>query len=459
MLPHVFGADLGGGAVAGKPGGTVFPRGLALWMTAIYIGLFIIRPWEQLFPVLATFRFERVYGICLTACVVLGPGLRFAPTLQNWAVAAWTGAIGLCAALAWNTAVSGDDYYVFLTTVVCYLALVSSVRTPYALIFMVVAYVGAMEAYLGKALWEFYVHGQHMYDRGAGVVRLVGIESTFGNHNKLAASIVESLPFWLVLWHFRGTVTQDWPAKYRRAFVLAMGLYPILGVWSVILTNSRSGIVNLAVFLALSAMRKGNVLRLAWKVAATIAILAVGWLVLPDATRNRVQSLWDTTAGTEDDRESAEGRMQGFWVGLEMFSHRPLTGVGPGNFTQYRASHLDGAPFNAHNQVAQMLGESGVLGAGTFLIVVLSILVGCATTRSLARGAADPTLRFLSGLAVACCHSLVLLFVEGIGGHNYYRYNWLWLAAFSMLAAQFAAQIPGMRIGEPADDPRQQTLT
>ena len=46
-------------------------RSLGLWMVAIYIVLFLIRPWEILSPWLASFRFERMYAISMICVVVV----------------------------------------------------------------------------------------------------------------------------------------------------------------------------------------------------------------------------------------------------------------------------------------------------------------------------------------------------------------------------------------------------
>lgn len=114
-------------------------------------------------------------------------------------------------------------------------------------------------------------------------------------------------------------------------------------------------------------------------------------------------------------------------------------GVGPGNFGEYRSLHVDGSTLSPHNLLGQSLAETGLLGISAFIVLVVAILGGCRTMRSLSRGIDDSNLLLMAGLAVACRNSVLLLFVEGIAGHNLYRYNWLWLAAFVALATKFAA--------------------
>ena len=45
----------------------IWPRSICLWMAALYVALFIIRPWEQLFPQLGEIHFERIYALSMIA--------------------------------------------------------------------------------------------------------------------------------------------------------------------------------------------------------------------------------------------------------------------------------------------------------------------------------------------------------------------------------------------------------
>src|SRR5574340_824920 len=104
----------------GKPHGRVLPRSLPLWMAAVYVGLFIIRPWEQLFPELQAIQFERTYGICMVLCVAVTVGFRFELTLQTASALAFTGALGVCSLCAQNLDLAWEAFYTFLTLVICY---------------------------------------------------------------------------------------------------------------------------------------------------------------------------------------------------------------------------------------------------------------------------------------------------------------------------------------------------
>ncbi len=417
-----------------------------LWITAVYLGLFIIRPWELLIPELGEIHFERLYAIFMVLSVMMTVGLRCELNSQTTAVLAFLGAMGVAGVYASNAQLAREACYVYFTVVVCYFVLVSVIENPSDLLFIVGAYLSFMGLYLGKALWEFFVHGHNV--RRMDVTRLIGIEETFGGPNKLAMSVVVSLPLWLFLWRFRGTITSGMPEKWQKRITYGLVLYLVLAVVSVVLTNSRTGMVGLCVFVVLSCLRGGKAGRLLLTLCCALLLIGAAWFVLPEEQKNRMQTIWNPEAGPANAEESKQGRVTSFWVGIEMFRRSPVTGVGPGNFKYYRTQNVDGVFLSPHNLLAQMLAEVGILGATAFVLMVGTTLLNCRTARQLARGRPERELQVLAGLGQACRNSILLLLVEGIAGHNLYRYNWLWLAAFCLLAVKFAQEIR-----ERADEP------
>jgi hypothetical protein len=60
-----------------------WPRSAALWMAVAWLALFIIRPWEVMFPWLSGWSFERIY-VLMTVSVVLATGkLRVRSSFQT----------------------------------------------------------------------------------------------------------------------------------------------------------------------------------------------------------------------------------------------------------------------------------------------------------------------------------------------------------------------------------------
>jgi O-antigen ligase len=432
--------DTGSGQVflSGKPAHGFLPKAFALWMTAIYVGLFIIRPWEVMFPQLTAINFERLFAIFMVLCVMLTCGFRFRWNLQNGAVAMFIGALGLSSIRAWNAQAASEALYVYLTLLVCYCVLVSVIRSLYDLLFIIGAYIGFMELYLGKALWEYFINGRCQH--AMGVTRLIGIEDTFGHPNAVASSIVLSLPLWLFLWKCRREILAGWSAAWNKLVVWGLAIYPVIAVLGILLTNSRSGMIELVVFAILWSLQGKAKGRMALNIFFALAILAIGWMTLPEEQKNRIKTIWDPSINTSAE-EAKQGRFDAIRAALEIFKQYPITGVGPGNFILYRTQYVDGVKLDPHNLIGQMLAETGLLGAGAFVFVVAATLINVRMTRSMARGQSESNLLVLESLVVACRDSIILLFVGGLSGHNLYRFNWLWLGAFCSLAAEFSMQI------------------
>jgi len=414
----------------------IWPRSVALWMAAFYVALFVIRPWEELFPWLGIIHFERIYAICMIIAVLFTKKKSFQITFQTFAVIIFLCGIGLAGFFSIDPSLSWEPFYEYCSLVVFYFILILVIRDSYELIFVIICYVTAMGVYLVKAQWEFWIHGQHLYDMG--VVRLIGIESTYGSPNSLSMSIVVSLPLALFLWSYRNEITLRWPKLWQKLFLNFLALYSLLTVSSVILTNSRSGMLSFVLFVILSASSGGRVRKKFTYILVGAFILGMIWSLMPEENKGRFKTIWDKEAGPKTATISARGRIEGFNAGLKMFERFPLTGVGIGNFISYRVAHLDGIALSAHNLVGQVLGETGAIGGITFLLLVSTILVNCRRLRALSKIRSDGKLRTLSSLGIAFRNSLFLLIFEGLFGHNLFRFNWLWLAAFSSLAVQYA---------------------
>lgn len=419
----------------------IWPRAVVLWLTAGYMALFIIRPWEQLFPYLGVIHFERLYAIVMIAAVFLSRRTRLNMGFQSISVLIFLGALGIASFAARHPSLAWEPLYEYATIVMFFFVLLSVVRSSYELVFLVIAYIGTMTMYLGKSLWEYFVHGQHRYDQG--VVRLVGIEDTFGGPNNLAMSIVASLPFLLFLWKFRTDISRDWPDFWQRWFIRGLKLYAVIAITSIVLTNSRSGMLGLVIFVIFAVPQMGfsgkkHLGKIFLGVLGGAVILTLIWFLMPKENQDRFRSIWDPDYAPTSAQASAEGRESGFWAGMEMFRHFPVTGVGLGNFIDYRLSQGDGVPLNAHNLAGQVLGETGSLGGAAFLVMLTPVFLNARKLRQLARKRTNRTIHMLSALGGAIQGSLWLLLFEGLFGHNLLRFNWLWLAAFAVLAVELS---------------------
>ncbi len=407
----------------------IWPRSVPLWMSAFYVALFIIRPWEALFPELAEFRFERIYAIIMILTVLLTSKKQLRFTIQSFSIVLFWAAIGISALVAWDSALSKEPFYEYRNLVIFYFILLFVIRSYYELVFLVISYIFTMFIYLAKAQWEFFIHGQHRYDMG--VIRMVGIENSFGGPNNLAMSIVVSLPFLLFLWTIRKEISQTWPLFWQKWFKRFLIIYAYFAVSSIILTNSRSGMLGFVLFILLVTFRGKGLLRKFSFVIGGILIVMTIWQFVPEENKNRVRTIWDKEAGPKSATHSADGRIEGFNAGIEMFSRFPITGVGIGNFIEYRVIYIDGVGLQAHNLIGQLLGETGLIGCSVFIFMVLIILINLSVVNKTIKNYGDTELIIFKNFSLAIRNSLLLLFFLGMFGHNLFRFNWLWLAVFA----------------------------
>ena len=423
----------------------IWPQSFPLWIVGFYILFFIIRPWEQMFPWLGALHFERTYAIFMIMAVFFSnKRTRFQLTSQDFTVLLFFGAIIVSSILAFNLSLAWNQLYIYITLVIVYFIFRLVIRTIYELVFVVSCYILAMALYLAKSQWEYFIHGQRIYDQG--VYRLAGISSTLGGPNSLAMSIVVTLPLLVFLWSIRKELTYGWPKFWRNWYSRFLSIYLVLAVSSIILTNSRMGMLSFVLFILLNMFRSKNLSKKITCALLGAFILAVIWQVMPNESKGRFRTIWAPEEGPANAYSSAMGRVAGFWCGIDMFKRFPFSGVGIGNFVEYRVRRLDGVPLNAHNLLGQALGETGLIGSVTFFIMVLVTLSNYRGINNIKRNYNDSRIEVLSNFTIACRNSLILLAFDGLFGNNMLRFNWLWLAAFGVLALQQGKVILGNAI-------------
>lgn len=411
-----------------------FQRSLLMWMIAVWIALFIIRPWEYVFPELNAFRLERTYALAVIAVALLSGGLRFPICQQTIGLLVLLFAFVASMLGAAHTELAWEKIYIFLTYIAFFFLLLSAVRTPNDLLFVVTAYIVVMGVYLGKAEWEYFVHGRHHYSMG--VSRLIGIDVTFGAPNSVASATAVSLPFVRFLWDARPAITCSWPQRQRKWFALGLIAYFGMAVTAIVLTNSRSGMLQFVFFLVFFGTGLQHSRKKTTAALIALLVLVAIWSLMPEESKGRLRTVWDAEAGPASASGSADERYTSIIIGWAMLSDSPLTGVGIGNFKPYRMEHLDGSPTVAHSLYGQVPGETGLIGIGAFLFFISGIFANARVTKTLSRQYSHPIITQLSYLAATCRFALLLLLVASFGGGSLYRFQWVWIAAFALLCRE-----------------------
>ncbi len=382
-------------------------------LLAGYMFLFIHRPFE-VWPILAEVRIERIYML-LTLAVWLCSTQRqtLIPSRLNRAFMLLTTAI----LLSWWLSPYPDECTVtvenYLKVTVFYVLLMTTIRDEDQLKRIVAIYLGVVFLYMSHSFWE-YLCGRHVYQMG--IARMVGVDTSFNDPNTFAATLCYSLPLVFPFWKRSSDVRQRLP-------LLA---YVGLSLLCILLTGSRTASVLVAVLGVVLILKTRR--RALWTTAIIVAAF-ITWQRLPDDLRDRFMSLLDSSRAPTNAQVSAQGRFEGFLDGIRIWQERPLLGAGPGAFMAARGIELQ-----AHNLYGQVLGEIGSLGAIAFVAVVVGFLLNFGETRRIKKQMETDASCYSMDVSFAIMVSVLLLLVGGLGGHNLYRYTWLWFGAFQSIA-------------------------
>lgn len=331
---------------------------------------------------------------------------------------------------------SQDAIYKFLTHVAMFIAMISVVRKPSDLLCIAAMYLIIMAMYLGKAQWEYFVYGRHTYTQG--VPRLLGIDKTYQHYNSVAGSALLTLPFLQLLWSMRTDLGESFSINGRRLLKLSLLGYGFLAVTSVLLTNSRGGMLGLIIFAFLASVTDRTAMRaIRTLLLAAVILIPVVMFAVPETQRQRFSTLWNGHANSSA-QGSLEVRKLAVQDGLKIFAEHPLTGIGFENFKRYRRQRGDASDLEAHNIFVQTLGEMGIVGGVAFGLFVFYTWLNFRTIRLLAEEYPSDESEFLRKLALAGRNSLLLLLYFGMLGSNIDRFNWYWLAGLGVAGVTMA---------------------
>jgi O-antigen ligase len=398
------------------------------WLLVGYMFLFIDRPFE-VWPWLGDLHVERVYMLITMVAWLVLPGKRFLPNVQQAAYALFAGAVILAwIASPWNEQGQPviEDWF---KIIVFFVLLTTTIHDERALKTVVVGFVAVMGLYLLHSLRE-YLGGRHTFRMG--IPRMIGVDRTLGDPNSFGASIVFALPFVPALW--RAGVGGRWGR------VLLLGFAGLCGL-CILLTGSRSSFLGLIVWGLLLLLR----VRRAWFwMLAAAALAPLAFVALPDSLQNRFETIVNPEAGPESARESGEGRIEGFFKGLELWGTSPVTGVGPGAWRPATKSKIE-----SHNLFGQLVGETGALGLAAFAFLLGCFVVNLRRVRR-HRDPENPG-DFPIQLGAAIGTSVFLLLLMGLFGHNLFRFTWLWYGGFLIIAVDCLRHRPAPVEDEPIE--------
>ncbi len=402
-----------------------------IYLLCGYMWLFIHRPFE-VWPWLGDFHIERIYMIITLAYWATCVEKRWIANRLNPAFLMLAAAILAAAALTPYPAVAGPTSVTvqnWFKIAVFYVLVLTSVREERELKILLAAFVLSFGLFMLHSLREFLC-GAHAYRMG--VARMVGVGTTFSDPNTFGNSIIYALPMVIPLW---GVAQRGWQ---RWGLVAFIGL----SVLCLLLTGSRSSFVGLCVlcFAAALMSRYRFVALVALAVAAPIA-----WMNLREDLQNRYLTLIDPSRGPANAKASADSRIMFFWQAIGLWSEYPVSGVGPGAF-----GAAIGHGIQAHNLYGQVLAELGTAGGIALLAIILGFSMNMRQAWRFRRGRPELDGSLLYRTCWAAFITVPLLLLLGLGGHNMFRYTWLWYGAFQVVALRLLqeriAELPAGRI-------------
>jgi O-antigen ligase len=242
---------------------------------------------------------------------------------------------------------------------------------------------------------------------GGGERRLAFI-GTIGNANDLAAHVLLLIPFLLIVF-FR--------ASSPKIFRLGALAFSVLGILVVFRTGSRGALLAIAAGILVFLFRANNRQRIVAALMVPLALIATLALV-PQETLQRLGSIFGGEDAVEEAVQSSESREYVLRKSIEYSIRRPLTGVGPGQFSNYEGREATDAGGRSlwrvtHNAYTQVSSECGI-PALLFLLAALGSMfriLGGIARRAHQAGNAEIAMSanlMITGLTMFCVAAIFL---------------------------------------------------
>jgi hypothetical protein len=271
-----------------------------------------------------------------------------------------------------------------------------------------------------------------------GIDRMVGVDSSFCDPNAFGSTVVLAMVFVPAVW-------TAWPSRFVRLFLVG---FMALGGLCVSLTGSRGSFLCLIIWAVVVIARS----KWRWHLAA-LAMLGspLLWVAMPGKLQTRFETIVNPAVGARNEQQSADARIIGLMTGIKLFQDFPVSGIGPGAWRT-----ATGMKLQSHNLYGQLLGEMGGLGAITFLGILIAFGLNLWQLRQAFRQHPELKGGFLHRFSQAISLALFLLLMQGNFGHNLFRYQWVWFAAFLCIARYCLAQ--RLAMPEPASEDEEEMM-
>ncbi len=335
----------------------------------IFTILLFFRPQEQLagLPAMHASDLAAVIGLGAMIYLRLRQGesiTRVTPELIG--LAALTGAMALSVPTSFWPGGSFQELTTFAKVAAIFLLMVNTVTSPRRIERITWVIILALGYVCTRAVFD--------YSRGVNLVEGDRIRGALGgffeNPNDLALNIVTFLPIGFMY------IKRPGPLSKRAVSVIVV----LLMCATLVFTKSRSGMIGAAAMMAVVVI-VSRILTPQTILAAVIAAMIIT-PALPPAFWNRMASIADASKDSTGSREERRIVLGRAW---EAFLDSPITGVGIGQFKNYRTSEQPVTWRVTHNAFLQVAAEIGVFGLIAFVFLIgRAYQAGLWTRRALA---------------------------------------------------------------------------
>ncbi len=385
----------------------------------IYMFIFFVKP-NELFPLVGSISFPYEKLVAIIVIVRLGMGIafvekRFRIHYLDYGILAFFAAVFFSLPGAIDIEAARGQFDIFAKIILVYFLIVQIVNTESRYRIIIWLYILSVGFFAVFSSWHYYI-GDYKVAQGIARAYLPG-GSSYADPNSLATSLVLGIPFMFLMAKFTKNI----------ALKILLAAMIIACIWTIVLTGSRGGMLGIIAVLFLMGLFSKH--RFATLLMAVVAIIVLG-LVAPEQYMERFETIAqfdqedETGAG-----HSARGRIEGLKYGFKFFLERPITGVGMENFPYHLFQEGKGW-FNPHNMVAKLVSELGSVGVFAFSFFIFRFFKILARSKALYRHTKwrpDFILHISTALQIA----LIMLFFQGLFGHNLYRFNWYIFAGFA----------------------------
>lgn len=388
-----------------------FRREHAAFVVACIYLIFEYNKPYLIYPALGQIPWGKTLLLLALFLTIIDNTARKPPAAAIWPLLLFSISVLLSMVFSFSPSVALEGWTHFFSWVFVVLLITSVVNSRQRLFLFVVVYFLAnfKMAQHGFRSWALKGFGFS----GWGVT---GSPGWFQNSGEFSLEMVVFLPLVLA---YIATFRNDW-SRWNKVFFY---LLAVMVIGSIIATGSRGGILGLGVIGLWGVVFSRK--RLKTFIIVSISIVVV-YFAMPVELKERFVSAGNDTTSLS--------RLAYWQHGLQAIADNPITGIGFRNWTvwveaNYPEIHglIGGRKVEViHNTYLEAATELGLLGAMSYLVIILQIYITNHRTAQIARIRND---RFLEATATGLNGSLfAYLLPSYFMSVLYYPYIWMLLA-------------------------------